>query len=213
MNNLKGFLWIVILLNQILVTTLSASELSPVDFLKSYNEASGYNSLPHIKEIEFRFNVIIPKAMDTLKVSRYWRWSPNSDFITSLDTPESHSKQTVEDKAIRAKFVNDLYWLMFPRLALQDSNKVEYKWEQPKILVVKYVDGQGFTPNDTYKLTFDNANNLVHWSYHKASSQEATRASSWGGYQEFGPLKLSTHHLGENGFQVYFDKIKVKLIK
>lgn len=199
----------------LLAMAIFAKGHSPKELFKEINAHYGYNQLPNFQFIEFEFHVLIPKGKDTIEVTRHWHWEIEADSAWRLDLDANLKENSTDNPEVKSQFVNDLYWLIFPQLALQDSSKTQYELKNSsdpnsKTLSITYVDNGGFSPNDTYQLQVNSQGDITEWSYFKASASEPTLTTSWEKNQEYGGIYFSTLHKGPDGFQVDLGKIKVQ---
>ncbi|MEZ4647611.1 MAG: hypothetical protein R3E97_02290 [Candidatus Eisenbacteria bacterium] len=167
--------------------------------------ASGLDHLSEKKRIAFTFHV---EAGEN-KVQRAWEWNLETDTV----------RQDGAEVGKTPKFINDVYWLLFPAMVGWDRDKVEFTAE-PSVdgpltqqtvtkLTAKYVDGGGATPNDMYELYVAGNGDVVEWAYHKAGAVEPTRQTAWTGYEVIGGLRLSLDRPGD-GFRVWFTDVVVE---
>ena len=77
-------------------------------------------------------------------------------------------------------------------------------------VVIRYVGGKGYTPDDTYKLYVDENMIMREWSYLKASKAPAARITDWSDYQTIGGIELSLMREGRDGFKVWFTGVKIE---
>lgn len=211
MKQIKPLIAILLLL----AVAIFAKGHSPKELFQEINAHYGYNQLPNFQFIEFEFHVLIPKGKDTIEVTRHWHWEIEADSAWRLDLDTSLKENSTANPEVKSQFVNDLYWLIFPQLALQDSSKTQYELmdssdPKTKTLSITYVDNGGFSPNDTYQLKVNPQGDITEWSYFKASAKEPTLTTSWENYKEVGGIYFSTLHKGPGGFQVDLGKIRVQ---
>jgi hypothetical protein len=158
------------------------------------------------EQLAFTFNAQLPDKV----VRRQWVWhiKTNQVFLNG------------SEQAISQAFVNDIYWLLFPLKAYESRDQVEVAVHrhQPSPLskkdrtevVIRYVGGQGYTPNDTYKLYVDDNLIVREWSYLKASQEPPARITTWTDYQTIGGIEFSLMREGRNGFKVWFTDVRVE---
>lgn len=110
-------------------------------------------------------------------------------------------------------FINDSYWLLAPAKVMDPG--VNRALDDRGRLVLTFGD-VGLTPGDTYRLTFDRERGVVtRWDFKLQSGREG--AFRWTGYEQFGPLTLSTRRVSTGGpegdggkTEIRFENIQVK---
>jgi len=157
-------------------------------------------------QLAFTFNAQLPDKV----VQRQWVWhiKTNQVFLNGSEQPISQA------------FINDIYWLLFPLKAYEsrDQVAVTVNKNQPSPLskanstevVIRYVGGKGYTPDDTYKLYVDDNMIIREWSYLKASKAPAARITEWSDYQTIGGIELSLMREGRDGFKVWFTGVEIE---
>ena len=158
------------------------------------------------ERLHFTFNAQLPNKA----VQRKWEWHIKTNRVF-LDGKEQEPSQA---------FVNDIYWLLFPLKVYEarDQIAISVNENQPSPLmqkdytevVIRYVSGKGYTPNDTYKLYVDDNLIIREWSYLKASKEPPLRMTDWQDYQTFDKMKLSLLREGPGGFKVWFTDVRVE---
>jgi len=154
----------------------------------------------------FTFNAQLPDKV----VQREWEWHIKTNRVFMNGSEQGESKA----------FVNDVYWLLFPLKAYQDRDQIVLSVREHQIspllqldsteVVIRYVSGKGFTPNDTYKLYVDDSMTIREWSYLKAGKEPPARMTAWKDYQTIGNMKLSLMREGPDGFKVWFTGVRVE---
>ena len=186
------------------VVAAQAQPSVPADLARVLS-ASGLDQLGSRSRIAFTFHVLAGDA----EVSRRWDWN----------LAENTVQQDGAEVGKTPKFINDVYWLLFPAMVRWDLDKVKIETHpdvsapisgRPStMMVVTYIDGAGSTPNDVYRLYLDEAGQIDEWSYHKAGAEAPTRLTTWEGYATVGGLRLSLERKGE-GFRVWFTDVVVE---
>lgn len=155
------------------------------------------------ERLAFTFNVQLPDKV----VQRRWVWHIKTGkvFLNGAEQPVSQA------------FINDIYWLLFPLKAYEsrDQIKLAVNRHRPAPLsktdmtevVIRYVSGKGYTPDDTYKLYVDDNLIVREWSYLKGSKEPPARTTTWGDYQRIGGVDLSLLREGRDGFKVWFTDV------
>jgi hypothetical protein len=158
------------------------------------------------EKLSFVFNVQLPDKV----VKRHWEWhiASNKIFLDGEVHPQS------------AKFINDVYWLLFPLKAYEDRDKTEISVNRHRKsplagqdlteVAVRYVDGKGYTPNDAYRLYVDDNMMIREWSYLKEGKEPPVRMTTWEGYEDIGGVTLSLLREGPAGFRVWFTDVQVE---
>ena len=77
-------------------------------------------------------------------------------------------------------------------------------------VVVRYVSGKGYTPDDVYKLYVDDNMQVREWSYLKGGREPPARITTWSDYQSIGGMDLSLLREGRGGFKVWFTDVRVE---
>ncbi|MCB1309966.1 MAG: hypothetical protein KDK30_17380 [Leptospiraceae bacterium] len=176
-----------------------------------------------VATLRYTFNVQLPDRT----VQRSWEWHPHSGRVVSA--PDSaddrieynHYQLTENFKDLDARFINDLYWLLFPYLILRDphceiKNPVEatmpISGDTGRKITVRFKADRGYTPGDVYAL-FLNADGLIaEWIYYRGGAVEPTRITTWEDTVPAGPIKLSLDHHGPDGrFRVWFSNVRIRL--
>lgn len=194
----------VCLLAALVVAGCSSSVVKPrQDILHDICWANDLFKVYSHERLAFTFNAQLPDKA----VQRRWVWhiKTNEVFLDGAAQPISQA------------FINDVYWLLFPLKAYEsrDQIQVAVNKHRPSPLsntdhtevVVRYVGGKGYTPDDTYKLYVDDNLIVREWSYLKASQEPPARITTWNGYQTIGGVELSLMREGREGFKVWFTDV------
>jgi hypothetical protein len=158
------------------------------------------------EKLFFTFHARLPDNT----VKRSWEWHIAAGEIFLNGEPHENS----------AMFVNDIYWLLFPLKAYEDRDKTRVTVARHQAsplaggdfteVVVRYVDGKGYTPNDAYRLYVDDNQMIREWSYLKAGREPPARMTRWGAYEKIGGMVLSLVREGPAGFRVWFTDVRVE---
>lgn len=169
-------------------------------------EASNLLKLEKKSTLRFTFNVQLPDKT----VSRSWMWNIKENTVY-LDGKLVNT----DDK----RFVNDKYWLLFPLMAHYDRNHTrvsENTKSQSPIsnetcteITVEYIDGEGYTPNDIYKLYYKDDMRIFEWAYYKGGQEPPARVTKWDDYNEFNGIFLSMTRPSEDKFKVWFTDVSI----
>jgi hypothetical protein len=158
------------------------------------------------ENLKFTFNVQLPDK----SIKRSWMWNikQNKIFLNGDEQEISHA------------FINDIYWLLFPLKAYEDRDQIELTVNRDKTspllnikcseIIVKYISGKGYTPNDSYKLYIDEKRKILEWAYLEESKEPPKRMTSWEDYRNINGIHLSLLRKGPNGFQVWFTDVNVE---
>jgi hypothetical protein len=158
------------------------------------------------ENLKFTFNVQLPDK----SIKRSWMWNikQNKIFLNGDEQEISHA------------FINDTYWLLFPLKAYEDRDQIELTVNRDKTspllnikcseIIVKYISGKGYTPNDSYKLYIDEKRKILEWAYLEESKEPPKRMTSWEDYRNINGIHLSLLRKGPNGFQVWFTDVNVE---
>lgn len=159
-----------------------------------------------VKKLNFTFNVQLPDKI----VKREWEWhvTTNKIFLNG----EAHDQSQ--------KFINDVYWLLFPLKVYESKDAVTLSTdtgarhpisgEPCTELTVRYTDGEGFTPNDTYKLYINEKERITGWSYLKGGQEPPARITTWEEYEEINGISLSLLRKSANDFKVWFTDVTIE---
>lgn len=164
-------------------------------------QASGGENWSKVKEIRFTF-IVEENGKALAKAEHDWnvaegtdrvRWK-GKDVTVNLGAPA----QDEEGKAAYARWVNDTYWLLAPLKVLDRGVQLKAEGQKEtggvmcETLRLSFAQ-VGLTPGDQYLLYIDPQTKLVRaWDY--IPKPETAMHSTWDKYEEFGGLKLSTHH-------------------
>jgi hypothetical protein len=157
------------------------------------------------ERLSFTFHVQLPDKV----VERRWVWHIKTNQIF-LDGAE---------QAISEAFVNDIHWLLFPLKAYESRDQIEVAVHEAKAsplmkkemteVVIRYVSGKGYTPDDAYKLYVDDNMIVREWVYLKGGREPPARMTTWSDYQVIGDMNLSLLREGPDGFRVWFSDVQV----
>ena len=186
----------------------SSPEMTDKSILGEICEANGMFNVYNAEEISFTFNV----HKGDKKVKRQWNWNVQS------------GKVTVDGVAVDEKhrsFVNDTYWLIFPLRAYESQNQCEIfvnknakspiAGEQCTEVIVKYITGEGYTPNDTYIMYVDNDLKIKEWSFLKAGKTPAALVTTWTDYGDFNGIQIPLMRQTKSGqFKLFFTDVKIR---
>jgi len=155
------------------------------------------------ERLAFTFNVQLPDKV----VQRSWVWHIKTGRVF-LNGAE---------QAVSQAFINDIYWLLFPLKAYESRDQIELAVNRHRPaplskkdmteVVIRYVSGKGYTPDDTYKLYVDENMIVREWSYLKGGKEPPARITTWGDYQRIGGVDLSLLREGRDGFKVWFTDV------
>lgn len=159
-----------------------------------------------VKKLNFTFNVQLPDKI----VKRKWEWHVKTNKIYL--NGESHE--------LSQKFINDVYWLLFPLKVYESKDDVAFSinktsrhpitGESCTELTVQYTDGEGFTPNDIYKLYVNDKDQITGWSYLKGGKEPAARVTTWEDYKEINGITLSLLRKSSSDFKVWFTDVSLE---
>jgi hypothetical protein len=180
--------------------------------------ASGGDNWSKVKRVQFTFNVLDKDGKVAAANKHDWDVRAGTDTITTKDnktvTVKLADKNDEGDaKTAYRQWVNDTYWLLMPLKLLDGGVKLAHGGTQEvdgkkyEVLNMSF-DSVGLTPGDRYTLYIDPAEKLVRrWDY--MPNAEKKTSGTWDGYEQFGPLKLSTkHQFGER--QINMTDVKVE---
>lgn len=152
----------------------------------------------------FTFHVQLPDKV----VERQWVWHIKTDRVF-LDGSEVGKS---------AAFINDIYWLLFPLKAYESRDQIEVAVNRGQTsplmkqdlteVVIRYVSGKGYTPDDAYKLYVDDNLIVREWRYLKGGEQPPARTTTWSDYRTIGNVSLSLRREGPDGFKVWFTDVR-----
>ena len=191
-------------------------------------EAHGFNNWSDVTELRFTFNVTLPGT----EVTRAWRWRPQ-DRSATLD-PGTDAAQAIDlgnvtnaTEDAHAKFVNDMYWLLFPFQLIWSEPDLELETgvatpdgldagETVDRLIVRYTGGDGYTPGDRYDLYLAPGGTRIHgWSFFKEGAAGEVSGtgmmSNWAAPVEHGGLQIIERFEGAGGpFELTFTDVEVE---
>lgn len=200
--------------------TANEQQTNPVDepITVQIANANGFEDFKDVTQINFTFNV---KTNDTLRTSRAWKWYPKENKVELNENDQSmtYTKDgdlSEEEKEVDRKFINDVYWLIFPyQLVWSDYNMEQKEMAQSPIskeqmqqLTISYKEEGGYTPGDTYHLFLDDDKIIREWTYE--SSGGRSLSTTWEDYEDFNGIKIAKMHKTEDeSFQLFFTDIEV----
>ena len=180
--------------------------------------ANGFKNFEDVKQLNFTFNV---KVNDSLRTERAWKWFPQEDKIELTEKGETSTYINDGDlneaeKTIDQKFINDIYWFLFPYQLIWSEYESEHNRsaqapiskETMQQLTVKFAGDGGYTPGDSYHLYFNDDMMIREWTYE--SSGGRTLSTTWEDYETFEGITVSKTHKSEDGsFELFFTNIEV----
>lgn len=174
--------------------------------LYSICESNNLFSIYDHESLAYTFNAQLPDKT----IHRNWQWNIKTNQIF-LDGSEHETSQ---------KFINDIYWLLFPLKAYEniDNIKIAVNYNQKSPLqdldctevIIQYISGEGYTPNDIYKLYVDDEMYIREWSYLKEGIEPPARITTWNNYREINHVMFSLMREGSAGFKVWFTNIHIE---
>lgn len=180
-------------------------------------KASGGDHWGKVRRIQFTFNVLDKDAKPAISARHDWDLRAGTDTVTwngkTVTVNLSGKNEDGDAKAAYQRWVNDTYWLLMPLKLLDGGVKLAHGGTQEidgqtcEVLNLSF-DNVGLTPGDRYTLYIDPQEKLVRrWDY--MPNAEKKISGTWKGYEQFGPLKLSTRHqFGER--QINMTDVKVE---
>jgi len=128
---------------------------------------------------------------------RAYEWRPRDGFVeVRVGTPEDGQSSIripsgplpagapQDQVSAHQAWVNDIYWLMLPLLALDDGSELRAipETEVPglpalgklRALDVRYAKGEGYTGGDRYVVYVGKDDLPVAWAFHKGGAEEPT---------------------------------------
>jgi len=212
---------IVLIISLPLANVHAESEAHKV--LQNVAQASGLGAFDQVERLNFTFIAEIGER----EITRAWAWSPKAERVVFQPGSEGAVRYQRADvdgrpelRAIDQKFVNDLYWLIFPFTVAWDAtvdlevilpDQFSADIEAEGGLRVIYPEGVGYTPGDVYEIYYDEANLVSAWVFRKGGSVTPTRVTTWENYQTIGPLTLSLERPAPTGdFRISFEKVSIE---
>ncbi|MCA9726616.1 MAG: hypothetical protein R3E12_04815 [Candidatus Eisenbacteria bacterium] len=137
---------------------------------------------------------------------------------TKLGSVQKAGEQIVDGDAIQnylergyAWWVNDSYWMFMPYKLRDPGVDLVYGGEQvlsdgrPADVLTMMFESVGLTPRNKYDVYVDRESHLVvQWSYYKdRDDPEPQFTAPWGGWQQFGKIKLATQHGRGQDWQIH----------
>jgi hypothetical protein len=217
----------------VFVATASAQTRSPI--AEQIAKAYGLDSFEKVEAIRYTFNF----ELNGKNVSRSWVWEPKTGKVSydgkdkdgnplkvSYVESQLYEESAIMKEQVDPAFVNDNYWVIFPFHAYWDSSgaDVQDKGMQPlplgkgsaRLVSVKYPNGGGYTPGDTWDLYVGSDNRVQEYAYHRGGTKKPLLViTTWEGYKKAGPLLFSTDHRGTADgapVRVSFSNVAVKLV-
>ena len=204
------------------MTSIVKGEQHPREILNQVADAAGLSSFESVESISYTFNAEIGAK----EVSRGWTWFPKEDrviYLPGLSGEVSYLRSDLESDETLAgvdqKFINDLYWLIFPFVAAWDATTTievipegnfTNNIEAAGGLEVIYPDGVGYTPGDVYEIYYDEDFLVTDWVFRKGGSETPSRITAWENYENFGPLAISLNRTsGTDNFRIFFSDVAV----
>jgi len=196
-------------------------------------KAYGLDSWGQIDGLRYTFNV----DLGTIKLSRSWEWEPKTGRVTystkdkdGKPVTATYLKSELASQPANVKddidpaFMNDQYWLTFPlHVAWDTSATIEDKGMHKLPIgtgsgdwvVVKYPDGVGYTPGDTWELFVGPDKRVKAFIYRRGGPKKPSVViATWKDYKKAGPLLVATDHPGTadgKPFRMFFTGVAVKL--
>ena len=203
--------------NQKETTTKSISKENPIT--TKIAEANGFEHFNDLNEVDFTFNV---KVNDTLRSERSWKWFPKTNKVELTEKGETISYtqgDSLSGKELAAdqKFINDSYWLLFPYQLMWSNYESNYSEKEVapisnkemQMLTVNYKGKGGYSPDDSYKVYFNDEDMIQEWTYISSEGRELT--TTWEDYEKFKGISISKmHKSADSTFQLYFTNIKLE---
>ena len=182
----------------------------------------GISQFEKIKTIEFNFNVEKSNRHNI----RHWKWNPKTNDVSlfldnkTIEFVHNNCKSN-EEIELDKKFTNDSYWLLFPYHLFWDKDNYEYNISQNIIspllkkkstkMIVSYINGDGYTPNDIYELYLNESNEIIEWIYRKNGSINPTKMTTWENIVDIKGVKMSILHNSRTAnFKLWFDSINIE---
>lgn len=175
----------------------------------------GLSNWSKVKSITYTFNVKSPRA----EFGRAWTWYPEEDKVHSHADDVTYTRGDSMDEEIDKRFINDVFWLLFPFQIVWDPTlnfKEEENVKDPisgetvQKLSVIYNNEDGYTPGDVYELFYDDDYTLTSWIFKRGGEGEG-RPAVWKGNETFNGITISTDHRNDEGAGLWFSDIEVKL--
>lgn len=187
-------------------------------------QAYGIEHFDEIESISFTFNASVNEKL----IERTWKWYPRLNTVKykSDNGLVSYIRKdpdllTAEIRAVDSRFINDIYWLLFPFHIIWDEGTditVEENAELPvgegtaTRVTVRYPREGGYTPGDVYELYVDQDFTIREWVYRRGGASEPTRVTTWEDHRKSGPLLISFVRIGDSDrFRVWFSDVNVSV--
>jgi hypothetical protein len=223
--NAKGIFYLIAVFILLVANNKSAYAAEYKSLRLLVAQKYGLEEFEKIKEINFTFNV----EKEGKKIKRKWKWEPKTQKVTywgkdgtGNETEYEYYRNNLKekDKTIDHWFINDQYWLLFPFHLIWDegieiTEKSEQKHpiskEDGRLLSVKYLNDQGYTPGDIYELYIGKDNLIKEWIYRRGGGNP-TLITTWENNKKYGPIIISTEHKNtDNTFKLWFTDMEVEL--
>jgi hypothetical protein len=193
----------------------------------------GLDSFGQIEAIRYTWNAQFPGV----NVSHSWVWEPKTNKVSfegkdkegkpvkvSYLRAELSSQPDTVKNEVDPSFLNDNYWLIFPFHAYWDTSATvtDQGMKQlplgngsAQLVSVKYPQGGGYTPGDTWDLYVGKDDRVEQFVYHRGGPKKPSIViATWEGYKKAGPLLVSTDHNGTadgNPLRIFISDVSVKL--
>jgi hypothetical protein len=189
-----------------LLLILCSCQTTKPNILHEICEANGLFKIYDSKELGFTFNVDTGKK----KFKRSWVWKiqENKIFEDGKDVGKS------------GKYINDMYWLVYPLMAYETQDQIELtvnkdvtcpiSGQKTCEIVTKYITGLGKSPNDTYKIYVDKNLKITAWSFHRKSQEKPNLVNAWIDYKNVNGLNISMMRTSEGPFKLFFTDVYLK---
>ncbi len=215
---MKRFLVLTFLLFAVTAARAQDADAKAKQLAHDLWKASGGEQWNTVQKIHFIF-IVEDNGNELAHVEHDWdlvaqtdrvQWRGKDETVSVAKMPAEHQD---DEKAAYGRWTNDGYWLLAPLKVLDPGVNLKYEGS-------KEVDGTkcealrvsfekvGMTPGDEYVFYIDSSTKLLSsWDY--IPKPGTVTHGSWEGYQNFGPLKLSTMHKF-GGKTIRFDGVEVK---
>jgi len=218
----------------LLLFAAASSAQTRLPIAENIAKTYGLDSWNQVEAIRYTWNGEIPGVF---KVAHAWEWEPKTNKVSyeGKDKDGKPVKVTYMRAALASQsdavknevdpaFINDNYWLLFPFHAYWDKSatvtdqgrhKLPVGNGSAELVAVKYPEGGGYTPGDTWELYVGKDNRVEHLVYHRGGPKKPSLVSAtWAGYKKAGPLLVSTEHRGTadgKPLHIFLSGVSVKL--
>jgi hypothetical protein len=195
----------------------------------------GLDSFEKVEAIRYTFNL----EFSGNNLSHSWIWHPKTGQISyegkdkdgnpvkvTYDESKLYEESAIVKEQVDPAFVNDNYWLVFPFHVYWDFPGVDVQDKgmqnlplgkgSAKLVSVKYPNGGGYTPGDTWDLYVGSDKRIEELVYHRGGTKKPLLVTTtWESYKKAGPLLFSTDHSGTADgapLRVSFSNVAVKLV-